>query len=86
MPLVESEYVRIKLMDIPQKFLDEYTLLNFQRNEWIYFEIMHGCYGLKQSGKLVNDLLRTRLKKSNYYESATTPEFGNTNGDPFRLS
>ena len=61
MPLEEPEYVRIKLTDIPQEFLDEYTLLNFQRNGWIYFEIICECYGLKKSGKLANDLLRTCL-------------------------
>ena len=71
--LEESEYVRIKLIDIPHEFLDEYTILNFQHNVWIYFEIIRRCYGLKQSGNLANDLLRTRLEKENYYESATTP-------------
>ena len=60
-PLEEPEYVRIKLTDIPQEFLDENTLLNFQRNGWIYFEIICECYGLKKSGKLANDLLRTCL-------------------------
>ena len=59
-PLEEPEYVWIKLTDIPQEFLDEYTLLNFQRNGWIYFEIIHECYGLKQSVKLANDLLMKR--------------------------
>ena len=72
-PLEESEYVWIKLTDTPQESLDEYTLLKFQRNGWIYFEIIRRCYGLKQSGKLTNDLLRTRLEKANYYEAATTP-------------
>ena len=72
-PLEESEYVWINTTDIPQEVLDEYTLLKFQHNEWIYFEIIRGCYGLKQSGKFANDLLRTRLEKSNYYEAATTP-------------
>ena len=47
-PLEESEYVRINLTDIQQEFLDEYTLLKLQRNGWIYFEIIRGCYGLNQ--------------------------------------
>ena len=41
-PLEESDYVWIKIIDIPQKSLDEYTLLNFQHNGWIYFEIIRG--------------------------------------------
>ena len=47
-PLEEPEYVRINLTDIQQEFLDEYTLLKLQRNGWIYFEIIRGCYGLNQ--------------------------------------
>ena len=39
------------------------------------FGIFHGCYGLTQSGKVTNDLLRTRLEDAHYYESATTPGF-----------
>ena len=72
-PLEEPEYVRIKLTYIQQELLDEYTLLNFQRNGWICFGIIRECYGLNQSGKLANYLLRTRLGKANYYEAATTP-------------
>ena len=37
-----------------------------------FFEIIRGCYGLLQSGRLANDLLHTRLDNSGYYESATT--------------
>ena len=68
-----SEYVRIKLLDIPQYFIKEYDLIEAAQNEWIYFEILRGCYGLPQSGRLANDLLRTRLEKTGYYEAATTP-------------
>ena len=43
------------------------------QNGWIYFEIIRGCYGLPQSGRLVNDLLYTLLEKAGYCEAATTP-------------
>ena len=43
------------------------------KNGCIYFEILCGCYGLPQSGRLSNKLLHTRIKKARYYESATTP-------------
>ena len=72
-PLEKPAHVRIKLTDIPQEFIDEYNLLKFEGNGWIYFEIIRGCYCLKQSGKLSNDLLCTRLEKANYYKKATTP-------------
>ena len=56
-----SKYVRIKLLDIPQESIEEYDLTQAAQNGWIYFEIVHGCYVLPQSGRLTNDLLRTRL-------------------------
>ena len=68
-----SEYVRIKLSDIPQEFIEEYDLSEPAQNGWIYFEILRGCYGLPQSGQLANNVLRTRLEKAGYYEAATTP-------------
>ena len=56
-----SEYMRIKILDIQQEFIKEYDLTQADQNVWIYFEILRGCYGLPQSGRLTNDLLRTRL-------------------------
>ena len=38
-----------------------------------FFLNIRGWYGLPQSGKLANGLLRTHLNKSGYYEAATTP-------------
>ena len=68
-----SEYVCIKFSDISQELIEEYDLSEAAQNGWIYFEILHGCYGLPQSGRLANYLLSTRLEKINYYEAATTP-------------
>ena len=67
------EYVKIKLTDIPQEFIDEYNLLEFEHNRWVFFEVIKCCYGLPQSGKLANDLMRKRLNKEGYFEAATTP-------------
>ena len=68
-----SEYVRIKFLDIPQEFIEEYHLREAAQNGWIYFQILRGCYGLPQSGRLANKLLRTCLEKVGYYEAAPTP-------------
>jgi len=57
MPLDRPEYVRIKIADIPHEFIDEYNLTNYSNDGWVYFEINKGVYGLKQAGKLANDLL-----------------------------
>ena len=80
-PLEEPEYVRIKLTEIPKELLGEYTILKFQRNGWIYFEIIRGCYGIKHSGKLSNDLLHTRLERQTTTNQPLLRDFGSTNGD-----
>ena len=66
------EYFRVKLEDIPQEFIDEYNMVYNERHIWVYFEIVCVCYDLRQSGKLVNDLLRLILEDAKYYETATT--------------
>ena len=68
-----SEYAKMKISDILSEFIEEYNLQTFTHNGWVYFEIFRGCYGVSQSGKLANDLLRTRLNKLGYFEAATTP-------------
>ena len=72
-PLDRPEYVRIRLADILQEFIDAYQLTLFVRDGWVYFEINNGVYGLKQAGKLANDLLTERLAAHGYYQCATTP-------------
>ena len=62
-PLDYPEYVKIKLTDIQQDFIDEYNLHDYVHEGWVYFEIRNGVYGLPQSGSLANDLLETRLLK-----------------------
>ena len=67
-----SEYVRTKILYTPQELIKEYELTQALQNGWIYFEILRGCYGLPQSGRLINDLLLTSLEKAGYYEATTT--------------
>ena len=68
-----SEYIKINITYIPTEFIDEYNLQSVTHNGWVYFEIVIRCYGLPQSVKLAKNLLCTRLNKSGYSESATTP-------------
>ena len=73
MPLDYPEYVKIKLTDIPQEFIDEYNLHDYVHGGWAYFEIRNGIYGISQSGSLANNLLETRLLKHDYYQCSQTP-------------
>jgi hypothetical protein len=72
-PLDRPEYARIQLSVIPQEIIDKYNLEAYAHNGWVYYKLSKGMYGLKQSGKLANDLLSDRLNEQGYYECATTP-------------
>ena len=72
-PLDRPEYVRINIKDIPHEFIDEYNLHHYTYNGWVYFEINKAVYGLKQAGKLANDLLTERLAEHGYYQCTLTP-------------
>eukprot|EP00804_Cyclotella_cryptica_P027241 CCRYP_014349-RA/>CCRYP_014349-RA protein AED:0.16 eAED:0.16 QI:0/0/0/1/1/1/3/0/1022 len=72
-PLDRPEYAHIKLSDIPDDFVQEYSFRNFAHNGYVYFEVTKGVYGLKQAGKLAKDLLTQRLEMHGYYQCATTP-------------
>jgi hypothetical protein len=47
--------------------------MQYVHNGWVHFEITKGIYGLKQAGKLANDLLTERLSTHRYFQCATTP-------------
>ncbi len=69
----EPKYVHIKILDIPDEFIDKYKLKGLDRDGWIYFKIHQGCYGLPQAGILANNLLRSRFEAKGFYEAASTP-------------
>ncbi|KAL7545856.1 hypothetical protein ACHAWF_009210 [Thalassiosira exigua] len=68
-----KEYVHIKYADTPQEFRTEYKLSSYVRDKWVYFEVLRGVYGLPQSGKLANNLLRRCLNAAGYHEAPATP-------------
>ncbi len=72
-PMPKPKYVRIKILDIPNKFIDEYKRTGLDPDGWIYFKIRQGCYGLSQAGILANGLLCSHLEAKGFYEVASTP-------------
>ena len=84
-PLDLPEYAQIKLNVLPQEVIDEYNLEQYAHNGWVYYEISKGMNGLKQAGKLANDLLSKRIFKNGYYQCATTPGLWRHNGDQSSL-
>ena len=63
-PLDRPEYVRVSLSDNPDEIFQEYNLLAYTSDGWIYFEIRRDVYGLPQSGMRSNKLLKQRLNKA----------------------
>ena len=63
--------IPIKL--IPQEFIDLYQLQDKIKNGFVYCEIIHGMYGLPESGSLANKLLKERLEEHGYIEVDHTP-------------
>jgi hypothetical protein len=63
----ELEYFCIKILDIPNKFIDEYKLTGLDHDGWISVKICQGCYGLPQAGIFANNLLPFRLKAEGFY-------------------
>ncbi|KAL7489592.1 hypothetical protein ACHAW6_015259 [Cyclotella cf. meneghiniana] len=72
-PLDRSEYIKIKLSDILQEFIDKYNLMQHVHNDWIFFEIWQGIYGLPQAGILAQKLLAKHLATNSYYQCECTP-------------
>ena len=85
-PMDWSEYAKIKVNDILTKFSDEYNLHAVTHNGWVYFEIVRGCYGIPQSGKVPKKLPCTRLNKAGNYEYETIPGLWRHTWCPIQLN
>ena len=53
--------------------MDEYYLLQCTHNGWVNIEVTKDIYGLKQAGKLANDLLTELSMMIGYCQCRTTP-------------
>eukprot|EP00804_Cyclotella_cryptica_P009174 CCRYP_003213-RA/>CCRYP_003213-RA protein AED:0.16 eAED:-0.04 QI:0/-1/0/1/-1/1/1/0/131 len=67
-PLDHPEFIRIRLDNIPEEFIDKNDLTHHVSDGWIYFKIVKGVYGLQQSSILANQLLKKRLNEAGYYQ------------------
>ena len=57
-PMKRYEYMRLKMSEIPQDFIEEYNLHDKVTTDgYIYLEIRCGMYGLPHAGKIAQDLL-----------------------------
>ena len=64
-------YVRIPIDDVPTSIMKHYHPV--VKNGFVYVVVMKGMYGLKQAGKLANDLLQHNLGAYGYAPVPLTP-------------
>jgi hypothetical protein len=74
-PMKECDYVymRIPLTSIPLVIQQLYNVAPLIVNGYVYVQVRKGMYGLKQAGKLANDLLVENLAPYGYAPVPITP-------------
>eukprot|EP00804_Cyclotella_cryptica_P009053 CCRYP_003151-RA/>CCRYP_003151-RA protein AED:0.23 eAED:0.28 QI:0/0/0/1/0/0/3/0/973 len=85
-PLDRPEYIRIRIIDIPQEFITEYELTHHVRDGWVYFQIVKVIYSLPLSGILANKHLDTWLSAAGYYQLDATPGLWRHKWQPVMLT
>jgi hypothetical protein len=74
MPMSRYEYMRLKLLDMPENVIEQYKLLNIATPDgYVYCKIRQGMYGLPQAGIIAQELLAKQLKEHGYLQSKTMP-------------
>ena len=72
--MVNYQYIRIHLKDIPNKVVVEYSLLPIANSSGcVYVEISKGVYGLKKAGIIAYKRLVRNLQPHGYAPVAHTP-------------
>lgn len=61
------------MTDIPDEIINEYKLHEKATDDWVYFKVMRGMYGLPQAGSNSHDELEARLNKEGYFKSHLVP-------------
>ncbi len=73
-PMEPPEYMRMKLSNLPQEFVDLYYPTKIAEvNGNVCIKVQKGMYGLPQAGILAHRLLEQRLNEHGYQQSQVTP-------------
>jgi hypothetical protein len=68
------EYMRMKLSNLPQEFVDLFNLTKIaEDNGNVYIKVQKGMYGLSQAGILAHRLLEQWLNEHGYQQNQVTP-------------
>ena len=75
-PMARSNYMRLKLRDVPDSVVQHYNLeVKAPWDGYVYVEIKQGMYRLPQAGLIAHQLLEKLLNKKGYHQSEITLGF-----------
>ena len=81
------EYMRLKLTDLPNNFVQKYNLASkVTKYGYVYVEIRHSMYGLPQDVLLAQQLLDKHLNRKGYQQIEITPGFWTHKWRPISFS
>ena len=63
----DPRYMNMKIDILLDEIIKKYNLRDIVHNEYVYFKIKMGMYGLPEAVILANKLLKKRLGKHGYY-------------------
>ena len=73
-PMPRYEYMRLKLEDLPEDFIEEYNLRDkVTKDGYVNVDIRKGMYGLPQAEILVQELLEKKTKCKRLSTKQTYP-------------
>ena len=67
------KYTKLALACIPDEIIDQYNLRALSSDGWVYLDIRKGMPGLKQSGRIANDCLKSHLAHFGFFPVPRTP-------------
>ena len=78
-PLKRKRYGKVRAKYILEETIRKHSLERYIEDDgWLHFEIGKGVYGIPEAGRLANDLLWARLKKTWIHRSDTYTRISET--------
>ena len=74
--------MKLPIFIIPNEIIQQYYLHDILSDGWVYFEILKGIYGLKQTGKNSHDELVEYLAPYGYTPARHTPGYWKHDNTP----
>ena len=71
--MARYKYMKLALAYNPDKIINQYSLRTLSSDGWVYLETRKGMPGLKKSGRIANDRLKSHLAHFGFAPVPITP-------------